>query len=249
MREGNAHYEAGRYEAALERYEAAAERLPEAAAIDFNRGNALFKAKDQEQALDRYLAALDSEDPALGRPRQVQHRRDQVSPGAGRGAAPRGRADAAPTPRCATSARAWSSTPELADARFNLELVYRFRHEIERLMRRDEETAEQPASRSSLRRGQAFSDQIRNEGGGLRQSLPDQARRPHGQRGNEMPQNFAANEESSDPPKSARLPMAMGPDVAQQLMEQLRERLEAAEVRRQEQRRQRLQQAEEARPW
>ena len=47
----------------------------------------------------------------------------------------------------------------------------------------------------------------------------------------------------------ARLPMAMGPDAAQQLMEQLRERLEAAEIRRQEQRRKRLQQAEEPTPW
>ena len=43
--------------------------------------------------------------------------------------------------------------------------------------------------------------------------------------------------------------MAMGADAARQLMEQLRERLEAAEVRRQEQRRKRLQQAEEATPW
>jgi hypothetical protein len=43
--------------------------------------------------------------------------------------------------------------------------------------------------------------------------------------------------------------MAMGSDVAHQLMEQLRERLQAAEVRRQEQRRKRLQQAEEWTPW
>jgi len=41
----------------------------------------------------------------------------------------------------------------------------------------------------------------------------------------------------------------MSPDAAQQLMEQLRERLEAAEVRRQEQRRSRLQEADEPPPW
>ena len=248
VREGNAHYAAGRYEAALERYEAAAEQLPDAAAIDFNRGNALFKAKDQEQALDRYLAALDSEDPALaGRAKYnigvIKYRQAL--------AAAQRHDDALTLAHAAVRyfRESLELAPELADARFNLELAYRFRAEIERQLARAQQNAEQPASRSSLRRGQAFSDQIRNEGGGLRQSLPDQARRPHGQRGNERPENFAANQESSDPPKNARLPMAMGPDVAEQLMEQLRERLEAAEVRRQEQRRKRLQQAAEAKPW
>jgi hypothetical protein len=43
--------------------------------------------------------------------------------------------------------------------------------------------------------------------------------------------------------------MAMGADDAHQLMEQLRERLQAAEVRRQDQRRKRLQQADERTPW
>jgi len=47
----------------------------------------------------------------------------------------------------------------------------------------------------------------------------------------------------------ARLPVAMSPDGARQLMEQLRQRLEAAEVRRLEQRRKRLQQADEPTPW
>ena len=40
--------------------------------------------------------------------------------------------------------------------------------------------------------------------------------------------------------------MAMGADDAHQLMEQLRERLQAAEIRRQEQR---LHQADERTPW
>ena len=49
--------------------------------------------------------------------------------------------------------------------------------------------------------------------------------------------------------RAARLPVAMSPDGARQLMEQLRRRLEAAEVRRLEQRRKRLQQADEPTPW
>jgi hypothetical protein len=41
----------------------------------------------------------------------------------------------------------------------------------------------------------------------------------------------------------------MSPDGARQLMEQLRQRLEAAEVRRRQQRRNRLHQADEPTPW
>ena len=141
-------------------------------------------------------------------------------------------------------------SPSSRDARYNLELAYRFQRRIERQLLRAQQNAEQPGERTSLRRGQAFSDQIRNEGGGQRERAARSRRaEPHGQRGNETPENFAANQESSEPPKTARLPMAMGPDAARQLMEQLRERLEAAEVRRQEQRRKRLQQAEEPTPW
>ena len=77
----------------------------------------------------------------------------------------------------------------------------------------------------------------------------DQNRRPHGQRANEVPENFSNNEETSKPPQMARLPVAMSLDGARQLMEQLRQRLEKAEIRRLEQRRQRLQQADEPTPW
>jgi len=65
VREGNALFQSGQYEAALRAYEAAARELPDSSVIEFNRGNALFKNRDQEQALDRYLAALATEDPAL----------------------------------------------------------------------------------------------------------------------------------------------------------------------------------------
>ena len=110
-------------------------------------------------------------------------------------------------------------------------------------------TPRPPTTRASLRRGQAFSDKIRNEGSGQRDARPDQDRRPHGQRANEMPENYSNNDEKSKPPEMARLPIAMSSDAAQQLMEQLRQRLEIAEIRRIEQRRKRLLQADEPTPW
>jgi Ca-activated chloride channel homolog len=252
VREGNQLYQAGQYEAALRAYQAAAQSLPESApgsaAVDFNQGNALFKSKDEEQALDRYLAALTTEDQSLaGRAKYnigvikyrqalgaVQHHEDALT-------------------FSQAAVRYFRESLELdadlADARYNLELAYRLQRQIEQQLRRDEENAKEPISKASLRRGQAFSDQIRNEGGGLRHAKAEQNRRPYGQRGNETPENLANNDERDRAPKTGHLPMAMGADGARQLMEQLRERLAAAEVRRQEQRRKRLQQAEEQTPW
>jgi tetratricopeptide (TPR) repeat protein len=252
VREGNQLYQSGQYEAALREYRAAAGGLPESApgsaTISFNQGNALFKSKDEGQALDRWLAALTTEDPGLaGRAKYnigvIKYRQAL--------AAAQRYEDALTLTQAAV--RYFRESLELdgglVDARYNLELAYRLQRQIEAQLLRAQQNAEQGIERTSLRRGQAFSDQIRNEGGGLRRALPNEARQPHGQRGNETPENFAANQESSEPPKTARLPMAMGAGDAHQLMEQLRERLQAAEVRRQEQRRKRLQQAEERTPW
>jgi hypothetical protein len=47
----------------------------------------------------------------------------------------------------------------------------------------------------------------------------------------------------------ARLPVAMSSDGAQQLMEQLRKRLELAQIRRLQQRRKQLLQANDPTPW
>jgi tetratricopeptide (TPR) repeat protein len=237
VREGNALYRSGQYEAALREYEAAAKELPDSSVIEFNRGNALFKNRDQEQALDRYLAALATDDPALAS--RAKYNIGVIKYRQALAAAQRYE-DALTLAQAAV--RYFRESLELdrglGDARYNLELAYRLQRQIEAQLLRAQENAEEGLERTSLRRGQAFSDQIRNE-----------ARQPHGQRGNETPENFAANEENSEAPKTARLPMAMGADAARQLMEQLRERLGAAEVRRQEQRRKRLQQAEEAMPW
>jgi Ca-activated chloride channel family protein len=252
VRAGNQLYQAGQYEAALRAYRAAAEALPEAspgaATVEFNQGNALFKTHVEGEALDRYLAALTTDDPGLaGRAKYnigvIKYRQAL--------AAAQRYEDALTLAQAAVRyfRESLELDPGLGDARYNLELAYRLQRQIEAQLLRAQENAEEGLERTSLRRGQAFSDQIRNEGGGQRRSLPNEARQPHGQRGNETPENFAANEENSEAPKTARLPMAMGADAARQLMEQLRERLGAAEVRRQEQRRRRLQQAEEATPW
>lgn len=248
VREGNALFQSGQYEAALRQYEAAAEQLPDSSVIEFNRGNALFKNREQEQALDRYLAALATDDPALAS--RARYNIGVIKYRQALAAAQRYE-DALTLTQAAIgyfrdSLRLDGS---YADARYNLELAYRFHQRLEQELLHAQRNAEMPAEKTSLRRGQAFSDKIRNEGSGQREARPDLEQRPHGQRANEIPENYSNNDETSKPPQLARLPVAMSPDGARQLMEQLRQRLEAAEVRRRQQRRNRLHQADEPTPW
>jgi tetratricopeptide (TPR) repeat protein len=246
--EGNALYQAGQYEAALERYDAAAEQLPDSAVIAFNRGNALFKAREQDEALDHYMAVLDAVDPELlSRAKYnigVIKYREAL-------AATQRYEDALALTQAAIgyfrdSLRLDSGRE---DARYNLELAYRLHGRLEQQLLHAQRNAETPAKKTSLRRGQAFSDKIRNEGSGQRDDRSDQDRRQHGQKANETPESFSNNDETSKPPEMAQMPMAMSPDAAQQLMAQLRQRLEMAEIRRVELRRKRLQQTDEPSPW
>ena len=141
-------------------------------------------------------------------PRQVQHRRDQVSPGARRRAEIRGRADLAQA-AIGYFRDSLRLDPGHADARYNLELAYRFHYRLEQDLLHAQRNAASPEDKTSLRRGQALSDKIRNEGSGQRDARPDLDRRPHGQRANEVPENYSNNEEKSKPPEMARLPVAM----------------------------------------
>jgi Ca-activated chloride channel homolog len=248
VREGNSLYEAGQFEAALRQYEAAAEELPGSAVIEFNRGNALFKSRDQEQALDYYLAALATDDPELAS--LARYNIGVIKYRQALAAAQRYEDAVALTQAAIGYFRdSLRQGGERDDARYNLELAYRFHHRLEQELLHAQRNAETPGEKTSLRRGQAFSDKIRNEGSGQRDARADMERRQHGQKANETPEVFSNNEETSKPPEMARLPMAMSPDAAQQLMEQLRQRLDAAEIRRQERRRDRLQQADEPTPW
>jgi Ca-activated chloride channel family protein len=248
VREGNTLYAAGQYEDALREYEAAAEQLPGSAVVEFNRGNALFKNLDQEQALDRYMAALNTEDPELAS--RAKYNIGVIKYRQALAAAQRYEDALALTQAAIGYFRdSLRLSDERDDARYNLELAYRFHQRLEQELLHAQRNAETPGEKTSLRRGQAFSDKVRNEGSGQRDSHADLNRQQHGQRANQVPEVFSNNEETSKPPQMARLPMAMSPDAAQQLMEQLRQRLEAAEIRRHERRRNRLQQANEPTPW
>ena len=65
VRQGNAQYQDGQYEAAARHYSTAAEKLPEAPEIQYNQGNAFYKQQDYAKALEHYARALQTDDPIL----------------------------------------------------------------------------------------------------------------------------------------------------------------------------------------
>jgi tetratricopeptide (TPR) repeat protein len=62
-KKGNALYEKGDFEGALERYDEALVLLSEAPPLHFNRGNAFFRDQKLEEALEAYTHAFGESDP------------------------------------------------------------------------------------------------------------------------------------------------------------------------------------------
>ncbi len=249
VRQGNALYQAGQYQAALERYREAAGILPESPAIRFDQGGALFKNRDQDQALDHYLAALTAADPKLASRASyniglIKYRQAL--------AAAHDAGDALPLTHAAVRylRDSLALDPAQEDARYNLELAYRLQAQMDLELRGEQDNARQPPKTAFLKYGAALADQIRNEGGSQRQGTPDPSHRQRNQQDDQVPAYFSTSRDSSgEPHKAAALPAALDADAARQLMAQLQERLQAAEARRQQQRRRQLQEAEEPMPW
>jgi Ca-activated chloride channel homolog len=246
--EGNALYHGGSYEAALERYAAAADALPDAPEVAFNRGAALFRTRNYPDALEHYLGALRGAGPELA---SRTHYNLGVIKYREALAATQRYEDALSLAATAIGyfRESLSLDAGYEDARYNLELAYRLRHRIEEELLAAQREREMPGERTSLRRGQEQQQRSRNEGHGERRATPELDTRPHGQRDGQTPENFAANPQPSRPPEPSRLPMAMSPDAAAELLEEVGQRMEAAEAKRQQQRRAALARGAETRPW
>ena len=81
-------------------------------------------------------------------------------------------------------------------------------------------------------------------------AAPDPTHRRRNQQNDQIPAYFSTSVDNmGQPQKAAAVPAALDADAARQLMAQLQERLQAAETRRQQQRRKQLQEAEEPMPW
>jgi tetratricopeptide (TPR) repeat protein len=248
VREGNLLYGSGQYRAALDKYQAAAAARPESAVIRFDQGAALFKNLHQEQALDRFLAALSGADPKLAsrakynvgviKYRQALAAQHEV-------------ADALPLVQAAVRSfrDSLALDPARDDARYNLELAYRFQHRLERHAEREQQDAQKRDEGTSFRRGRAFADLIRNQGHSQRQAHPDRNRRARQLPVDQLLGAFSSDQDGRPASEPPPLPAPIAPEDARQLMAELRQLFQEAEIRRQEQRRKQLLEAEEPMPW
>ncbi len=249
VHQGNALYQAGQYQAALEHYRDAAGILPDSPAIRFDQGSALFKNRAQEQALDQYLAALTTADPKLASRASynigvIKYRQAL--------AAAHDAENALPLTHAAIRyfRDSLALDPAQDDARYNLELAYRFQAAMDLQLRGEQKNANQPRKDAWLKHGAAVADQINNDGGSQRQATPDPSHRRRNQQDDQIPAYFSTSvDQLGQPHKPAAVPAALDARAARQLMAQLQERLQAAEVRRLEQRRRQLLESEEPMPW
>jgi Ca-activated chloride channel family protein len=248
VREGNLLYASGQYRAALEKYQAAAAARPESRAIRFDQGAALFKTRDQDKALDHFLALLPGADPELAARAQynigvIKYRQAL--------AAQHEVADALPLVQAAVRSlrESLALDPTRDDARYNLELAYRFQHRLQQHAEREQQDAQKRDEGTSFRRGRAFADLIRNQGHSQRQAHPDRNRRARQLPVDQLLGAFASDQDQRPASEPPPLPPPMAREDARQLMAELRALFQEAEIRRQQQRRRQLLEAEEPMPW
>lgn len=248
VREGNALYEQGGYEAALERYDAAAALRPDAAEIAFDRGNAWFRRGDLDKAVEHYMAALGAEDLGLRSRAKYGIGVVRLRQGLAAEKTP-GRA----VPHAQAAIRYFRESLDLdrglEDARYNLELSHRLLHGLERRLaeqqRRDDPRLKDDAF---LRRGMEMQDLIRNADPGQQRRSPDRLQDTRAERSDKLPDRFAPKEEQAERGDTP-LPVAVNPMAATELLERLLKEIGKMEVWRQETRRAALQAPGERDPW
>ena len=247
VEEGNALYRAGQYEAALGEYAIAADRLPHAAEIALNQGNAWFRRFDYDQALERYLAALDTLDPHVAS--RAKYNLGVVKYHQALDAM-QSFQDALTETRSAIQYYRDSlrMDPNLLDARYNLELAYELLQRIDEQQVQGQRNAETRDQKTSENRGQSFPDRAHEEQSGNREAEADAQEQMRGREATQAPPSSAVSR-SQNQVRQAESVQPMSPEAAEEMLEMLREKSEAAQSLRHAQQRARMGEAGPAKPW
>jgi Ca-activated chloride channel family protein len=247
VEEGNALYRAGQYEAALGEYAMAAEVLPEAPEIALNQGNAWFRRFDYDQAQEHYLKALDALDPHLASRGQYnlgvvkyQQALDAMQTFQ----------DALTETRAAIDhfRNSLRLDPDLEDARYNLELAYQLLRRIEEQQVQGQRNAETRDQKTSENRGQSFPDRATEEQTGSQEAAADAEEDVRGREATQAPPSAAISRRRNQV-QQAELPQPLSPEAAEDMLEMLRERSEAAQSLREAQQRARMREAGPTKIW
>jgi tetratricopeptide (TPR) repeat protein len=247
VEQGNALYLAGQYEAALDEYAIAAAVWPGVPEIAINQGNAWFRRFDYDQALERYLEALDTVDSYVAS--RVKYNIGVVKYQQAIDAMQTFQ-DALSETRAAIDyfRDSLRLDPKLDDARYNLELAYQLLRRISEQQVQGQRNAETRDQKTSENRGQSFPEQANEEQSGERDTDADAEDQAQGREATEAPPGSAISQ-ARNQVEQARSPQPMSPEAAEEMLEMLRARSQAAQSLRESQQRARMREAAAAKTW
>ncbi|MBL26046.1 MAG: hypothetical protein CMM50_00650 [Rhodospirillaceae bacterium] len=245
--EGNALFAEGDYLEAERRYLAADELLPETPEIRYDLGNAVFSHYDFSAAVEHYTHALQTQDLAL-EARAHYNLATALYQQALNSMQTMG--DAV-TPIKAAIGHLRDSlaiAPDQPDARYNLELAHKMLTELEKQRVEKQDNAGVRDQKSSPNEGQAFDEEM----DGKKTTPPDddpeaenQDEGGEGQAGGDSSPTAQSGAQSSE----ASMPQAMTPEAAEEMIELIRDRNQAAQDQRLEWRRSRIRNAAVEKEW
>jgi tetratricopeptide (TPR) repeat protein len=231
IRQGNALYQAGEYDAAARQYATAAQALPEAVVVHFNQGNAAYKRQDYAQALEHYTRALHIAPPPLesrttynlGNVKYQQALQARTRP-----------QEAMVLARAAITyyRDSLEADPQQLDAQYNLELAYRLVQQLQHNL----PSPSQPAQQNSLqqpaplqRQQQASSPQTQPQHQPQTpHPAPSQMTRETQASQGRQPSQIHTTAEQSEMRQATR-PHQLSPEEGERLLEMIRERAREAE--------------------
>ena len=224
VRQGNALYDAGNFDAAAQQYDAAAQALPKAAVVHFNLGNALFKQRRFDDAVKHYARALTTASPGpTGLEGRLKYNLGNVAYQRALQALPHAQ-QALPHLQSAVTYYRDSQEvdPQHEDARYNLELAHT-------LLRRLQQP-QPPSSEASQPEQSQPSDPQQAEAPAERQNATQFG-------GELLPQDGSDAAGADRPRPAAQQARALEPEEAARLLRNIRERAREADHQRRQWRR------------
>ncbi len=239
-------YHEGRYKEAAELYEQALVDLPESPELHFDRGNALFKLHDLDQALSEYLRALETDDNRLAA--RTYYNLGNVYYQISLNAMRTFRDAVTPAREAMRHYRdALGLDPDLADAMYNLELADRL---LDQLAEQRAQAIQHPdAAESGLSQNPDAASVQGTEGERPRDAADESEAQAGEQAGTAQQGPEGVQSENESQTESAGNQQEMSAEEAEEMVELVRSRNQAAEEMRQQWRQARMRESGIEKPW
>lgn len=245
--EGNALFAEGDFLEAERRYLEAAELMPEMPEIRYDLGGAVFSHYDFAAATEHFTHALQTDDPTL----EAKARYNLATALYQQAINSMRTMGDAVTPITAAIGHLRDSLaidPDQPDARYNLELAHKMLVELKNQRVEKQDNAGVRDQKPSPNEGQLFNEEMDGKKTTPPEEEPEAENRDEGGEGqaggqaSPMAQSGAQSSEAS-------MPQAMTPEAAEEMIELIRDRNQAAQDQRLEWRRSRIRSAAVEREW